>query len=68
MRRNRNRGYRKLIVWNDAVECYVLTCRDFRAFPYELKRVASQQISSVDSVHRNIAEGYCRRSGKEKTF
>ena len=30
--------------------------------PYELKRVASQQIASSDSVHRNIAEGYCRRS------
>jgi four helix bundle protein len=24
--------------------------------------VASQQIASSDSVHRNIAEGYCRRS------
>ena len=33
--------------------------------PYDLKRVASQQIASVDSVHRNIAEGYCRRSIKE---
>lgn len=30
-----------------------------------LKRVSSQQISSADSVHRNIAEGYCRRSIKE---
>jgi four helix bundle protein len=29
---------------------------------YELKRVANQQIASGDSVHRNIAEGYCRRS------
>ena len=27
-----------------------------------MKRVASQQIASSDSVHRNIAEGYCRRS------
>jgi four helix bundle protein len=24
--------------------------------------VASQQIAASDSVHRNIAEGYCRRS------
>jgi four helix bundle protein len=54
-----------LIVWNDAVEYYALTCREFRAFPFELKRVASQQIASVDSVHRNIAEGYCRRSINE---
>ncbi|MCX6349935.1 MAG: four helix bundle protein, partial [Candidatus Aureabacteria bacterium] len=31
----------------------------------ELKRVASQAIASADSVHRNIAEGYCRRSIRE---
>ena len=65
MRRNKNRGYQKLRVWNDAVEYYVETCRIFRGFPYELKRVASQMIASTDSVHRNIAEGYCRRSIRE---
>jgi four helix bundle protein len=27
--------------------------------------VASQAIASSDSVHRNIAEGYCRRSLRE---
>jgi four helix bundle protein len=27
--------------------------------------VASQQIASTDSVHRNIAEGHCRRSIRE---
>ena len=30
-----------------------------------MRRVASNQIASVDSVHRNIAEGYCRRSINE---
>ena len=64
-RKNINRGYMKLIVWQDARALYVLACRVFRAFPYELKRVASQQIASVDSIHRNVAEGYCRRSLKE---
>lgn len=64
-RKNRNRGYKKLIVWNDAIQYYVLTCEIFRSLPYDLKRVASQQIASVDSVHRNISEGYCRRSIKE---
>ena len=34
-------------------------------WPYDLRRVASQGISSADSVHRNIAEGYCRRSIRE---
>lgn len=64
-RKNINRGYRKLKVWNDAIEYYVLTCNIFKKFPYELKRVASQAIASCDSIHRNIAEGYCRRSIKE---
>ena len=65
MRKNRNRGYQKLTVWKDAIEYYVLTCDVFRSFPFELKRVSSQQIASADSVHRNIAEEYCRRSIKE---
>ena len=64
-RKNINRGYQKLIVWQDATELYVLTCKIFRKFQYELRRVASNQIASVDSVHRNIAEGYCRRSINE---
>jgi len=64
-RRNINRGYQKLIVWQDAADLYVLTCSVFRKFQYELRRVASNQIASVDSVHRNIAEGYCRRSLKK---
>jgi four helix bundle protein len=62
MRRNKNRGYQKLRVWNDAVAYYKQTWEVFRKLPYELRRVASQQIASSDSVHRNIAEGYCRRS------
>jgi len=64
-RRNRNRGYQQLRVWQDAIGLYRDTCAVFRRFPYELKRVASQQLASVDSVHRNIAEGYCRRSINE---
>jgi four helix bundle protein len=62
MRKNKNRGYQQLRVWNDAIEYYAETCRVFRGFPYELNRVARQAIASSDSVHRNIAEGYCRRS------
>jgi four helix bundle protein len=63
--KNKNRGYQKLRVWNDAIEFYTETYKVFRTFPYELKRVASQAIASSDSVHRNIAEGYCRRSIKQ---
>ena len=65
MRKNKNRGYQKLRVWNDAIEYYFQTCKVFRNFHYELNRVASQAIASCDSVHRNISEGYCRRSIRE---
>ena len=61
-RRNKNRGYQQLRVWRDAVELYGLTCQAVRDWPFERKKIASQSIASVDSVHRNIAEGYCRRS------
>ncbi len=62
VRKNKNRGYQQLRVWNDAIDYYTESCRVFRRFPYELNRVARQGIASSDSVHRNIAEGYCRRS------
>jgi four helix bundle protein len=65
MRRNKNRGYQKLRVWQDAIEFYKQTYNLFRNLPFELKKVASQAIASSDSVHRNISEGYCRRSVHE---
>jgi four helix bundle protein len=65
VRKNVNRGYQKLVVWQDAANLYFLTCRIFVKFQYELRRVGVNQIASVDSVHRNIAEGYCRRSLNE---
>ena len=64
-RKNRNRGYQQLTVWQDAISLYRETSTVFAAFKGELLRVGCQQIASVDSVHRNIAEGYCRRSRKE---
>jgi len=51
-----------LRVWDDAVGYYRQTWAVFRNLTFELRRVASQQIAASDSVHRNIAEGYCRRS------
>ena len=64
-RRNINRGYQKLNVWQDAANLYLLTSKIFGKFQFELRRVGANQIASVDSVHRNIAEGYCRRSLNE---
>src|SRR5262249_16850403 len=63
--KNKNRGYQQLRVWQDAIDYYVLTCRIFRCFQFELRRIGSQAMASGDSVHRNIAEGYCRRSLRE---
>ena len=64
-RKGMMRGYKKLRVWQDAKDLYVLTWKVFKKFPIELSRIRSQQLASVDSVHRNISEGYCRRSLKE---
>jgi four helix bundle protein len=63
-RKNINRGFKKLRVWQDAVSLYVLACKIFVHFPYELKRIAGNTIDSY-SISRNIAEGYCRKSLKE---
>ena len=64
-RKNINRGFKKLRVWQDSVALYVLACRIFRNFPFEIKKVASNNIDAAHSISRNIAEGYCRRSLKE---
>lgn len=61
-RRNINRGFKKLRVWNDAVDLYILTCKLLNGFPFELKKAASNCIDSAHSISRNIAEGYSRRS------
>ena len=52
-------------MWQDAIEFYKQTYNIFRQNPFELKKAASQAIASSDSVHRNISEGYCRRSVHE---
>lgn len=64
-RRNKNRGYRNLRVWKHSVDLYAEVVAVCRHWPFDMKRLASQTMASTDSVHRNIAEGYCRRSLKE---
>jgi four helix bundle protein len=64
-RKNVNRGFRKLRVWQDAVSLYVLAHKIFSKFPFELKKVAANSIDAAHSISRNISEGYCRRSLKE---
>jgi four helix bundle protein len=64
-RKNVNRGYKQLRVWQDAVSLYALACKTFVDFPFELKKVVANSIDAVHSISRNISEGYCRRSLKE---
>ncbi len=64
-RRNINRGFRQLRVWNDAVELYVLTCSLLSKAPFELKKTFGNCIDCCHSISRNVAEGYCRKSIKE---
>lgn len=64
-RKNINRGFKQLRVWNNAIDLYILTCRILSAFPYELKKTAANCIDAAHSISRNIAEGYCRRGIKE---
>lgn len=64
-RKNINRGFKQLRVWNDAVELYIISCKLLLKFPYELKKSATNCIDASHSISRNIAEGYSRRSLKE---
>jgi four helix bundle protein len=64
-RKNINRGFKKLRVWQDAISLYVLAYKIFSNFPFELKKVAANSIDAAHSISRNISEGYCRRSLKE---
>ena len=64
-RKNINRGFKKLRVWQDSVSLYILACEIFTKFPYGIRKTASQVIDAAHSISRNIAEGYCRRSLKE---
>ena len=64
-RKNVNRGFKQLRVWNDAIDLYVLCCPVLINFPFELKKSAGNCLDSAHSISRNIAEGYCRRGIKE---
>ena len=64
-RKNINRGFKQLRVWNDAIDLYVLTCNLLTNFPFELKKTVANCIDCSHSISRNIAEGYSKRSIKE---
>ena len=52
-RKKINRGFKKLRVWQDAVDLYILACRLFANFPFELKKVASNVVV-IAGTYKNI--------------
>lgn len=63
-RRNKNRGFKKLRVWEDAITMYVLADKYLR-LPYQYQKSVSNALDACLSISRNIAEGYCRKGIKE---
>lgn len=64
-RKNINRGFKQLRVWNDAIDLYIHTCNLLSKFPFELRKTAANCIDCSQSISRNIAEGYSRKGIKE---
>ncbi len=63
--RNINRGYRKLVVWQEAIELFVFVKKKLDTVKTISYKVKAQIEDSIFSVHSNIAEGHCRRHLKE---
>ena len=63
--RNINRGYRKLVVWQEAIELFVFVKKKLDTIKTISFKVKAQIEDSIFSVDSNIAEGHCRRHLKE---
>lgn len=67
-RRNLNRGYMKLEVWNDAINLFKSTYNlvdKISNLDYKLK---TQIVDAAQSISSNIAEGYGRKSISEYLY
>ena len=64
-RRNKNRGYMKLEVWQKAIQLLGVIGNTLSQEARVDFKLRSQILDSAQSVSSNIAEGYCRRSVKE---
>ena len=54
-RKNINRGFKKLRVWQDAISLYILSCKVLTDFPFDLKKVVANALDSAHSISRNIS-------------
>ncbi|MGH7833848.1 MAG: hypothetical protein ACREQK_09410, partial [Candidatus Binatia bacterium] len=61
MRKNKNRGYQQLRVWQDAIDYYGLSSRVFGSFPYQLSSVAykleNELLKLIESLERKKLSG-----------
>jgi len=67
-RRNINRGYMKLEVWNEAIMLLKMInsiLLEIVNIDFKLK---SQILNAVQSISSNISEGYCRKSINEYLY
>ena len=64
-RKNKNRGFKQLRVWQHSIELFVLVNKMLVPLPYELNKPKMNTLDACHSIQRNISEGYCRRSPKE---
>ena len=64
-RKNKNRGFKQLRVWQDSISLFVLVNKMLKPLPYELNKPKMNTLDACHSIQRNISEGYCRRSAKE---
>lgn len=67
-RRNINRGYMKLDVWNNGIQLYRMINENVKEVPTLDYKSKAQILDSAQSISSNIAEGYCRKSINEYLY
>ncbi|MEG8990518.1 four helix bundle protein [Ignavibacteria bacterium 4148-Me] len=65
IRKNINRGYTKLRVWQDSMELFKLIYNITKNLPYEINKIRNNTLDAANSIVRNISEGYCRKNLRE---
>ncbi|MBI4834221.1 MAG: four helix bundle protein [Planctomycetes bacterium] len=63
-------SFRDLIVWQKAIDLFILTVKDVESFPKTRAGfvIQDQLLRAVGSVSANIAEGFGRRGKKEYSY
>jgi hypothetical protein len=56
-RKNKNRGYKRLRVWQDAVTLYVETCRLFKSIDGQAFRLENSLLRLIESLERKRDSG-----------